>query len=73
MPQASEYLRERMRVRFGDLDVHGPQSFLLNQGWTITRAYNFVKPAPDHRPEDLEWECVDFLIEEWDYGGVTAV
>jgi len=64
MPQASEELRSKMRARFDSIDIFPPLQFLKNSGWSSDRG--FLSP-PNCHITDAEWECVDFLCEEWDY------
>jgi hypothetical protein len=73
MPQASDELRAEMDRRFGDsIDSQGPIKFLRERGWTLNRDWTWSKPGMTlgNMPRD-EFECVLFLIHEWDFGGVT--
>ena len=77
MPQASEELRSRMEKRFGDAvsDV-GPTKFLQDAGYELTHDWLW-EPKPG--VTDLagmtpgEFECLVFLIHEWDFGGLEEV
>lgn len=73
MPQASKDLRDLMRKRFGDTDLFGPAYFLEDAGYKITTGYLWepkpgVKSYGDMTQDELDW--LDFLCEEWDYGGL---
>lgn len=72
MPQASDDLRDRMGVRFGDrIELSGPQKYLTDRGWTLHDDWTWSKPGLtlETMPRD-EFECVMFLVHEWDFGGV---
>lgn len=71
MPTASDELREKMRARFGDIGLEGPQQHLLAQGYWINRG-RIVLPNPIHRVTEGEGECIDFLCDEWDYDFPTG-
>ncbi len=67
MPSASDHLREKMLSYFGDpIDDAGPAKFLRSCGWTEDRD---VWSAPLHRETtSKEWDCMQFLVDEWDHG-----
>lgn len=75
MPQASDELRGRMRAKFGSIDEAGPMKFLTDAGYTLTRAWTWTP-----KPGVTSWagvtyeegECIDFLIYEWDFGGLEV-
>lgn len=76
MPSASDELREKMRVRFGDpIDEGGPMKFLQDAGYVLTREWTW-KPKPG--VTDLEgmtkeeYDCLLFLVHEWDFGGLAT-
>ena len=76
MPQASDELRAKIAAYFPDngdehycaLDPSNAASFLESMGWTVSDKWVITNP-PKPRAEitDKEWDCVDFLAEEWDY------
>lgn len=71
MPQASDELRSRIQARFGSIDIHGPEQFLRNAGYTLTNDWLWkAKPGVVswNDMSDDEWECMLFLVDEWDYG-----
>lgn len=72
MPQASDEQRAEMERRFGDaVGDDGPIQFLRERGWTLNRDWTWSKEgqAIETIPED-EAACINFLIDEWDFGGV---
>lgn len=74
MPQASDKLRDKMRQRFGDIGVEGPCDFLSEAGYKNTADFLWepkpgVKSYGDMTQDELD--CLDFLCDEWDYGGLT--
>lgn len=74
MPESTEELRTKIRERFdGSIDSEGPTKYLENAGYVLTPQWVWIaKPGvtsyEEMTPEELE--CLDFLIQEWDYGGL---
>jgi hypothetical protein len=68
MPQATDELRDKMRTHFGSMDTHGPQKYLEDKGYKLTKDWRWQKPDPLAATPLFELDCIDFLIEEWDYG-----
>lgn len=70
MPQATQELRDKMFEYFGDaIDTAGPLQFLASRGFRETQNACWIAPM---RPlTSKERECLEFLVEEWDYGGVS--
>lgn len=66
MPTASDELRKFAEINFGNLDVHGPVNALERAGFTETGRYCWKRVRP---PNEFEWNCINFLIQEWDWGG----
>lgn len=69
MPQASDEQRELMQKWFRNDGINDaePMAFLISRGYT-TIAGMWQKPTPSHSVSWFEWECLDFLCDEWDYG-----
>lgn len=68
MPTATDELREKMRKMFGDpLDDGPPYNFLKEKGFTEKAGVLFA-PRPDYMVSQEEYDCIDFLCDEWDYG-----
>jgi len=70
MPTASKELREKMIERFGNIDIFGPQEYLINKGYILNNYEWIISPDIESFadiPEE-DWDCIDFLIDEWDYG-----
>lgn len=76
MPQASDELRAEMERRFGDpVSDAGPMKFLEARGWTLNRDWTWSKPGVTNygqMPRD-EFECMMFLVHEWDMAGISEV
>ena len=67
MPTASDELRAKMYVYFGEeIDDGPPTRFLEAAGYT-ERAGIWSKPAPQHVITEKEFYCLLFLRDEWDY------
>lgn len=70
MPSATDEQRELMKKWFGSCDGMNDYpviGFLLSHGYT-TIAGMWHKPTPSHTVSEFEWECLNFLCDEWDYG-----
>lgn len=72
MPTASDFDRARMRKWFGSIDEYGPETFLKSRGYILTKGWCWVKPVPSHHISDEEYHCLEFLMDEWDYGGLVT-
>lgn len=73
MPQASDELRMTMFRYFGDeIDDNGPLIFLESRGYILRKGWLWEKPVSAHTINDEEYNCLQFLIEEWDFGGIVA-
>jgi hypothetical protein len=70
MPQASEELRAKMEVYFGDpIDDGGPRRHLLANGYKEVGG-SWVRPDRYSNLSDIpqkDWDCLVFLVHEWDY------
>lgn len=72
MPQASDELRAKMGAYFGDeIDDGPPMRYLTENGWELTEQWEWRKPNPFWEPSEKEFDCIDFLIDEWDMGGIV--
>lgn len=72
MPQASDHLRAEMVRRFGSVDTVGPEGFLKAAGYSLNSNWLWSPKAGVVHYKDMtrdEWNCLLFLIHEWDYGG----
>ena len=72
MPQASDELRQRMNLRFGDpISDCGPIKYLEDAGYKLTRHWTWTpKPGITNLAQTTEdeFECLLFLMSEWDFG-----
>ena len=68
MPQAPDEQRDLMNKWFGDPINDGPPyQLLISHGFT-EKAGCFFPPVSSHKISDIEHECLQFLVDEWDYG-----
>lgn len=44
--------------------------YLEAQGYQLTKQWEWIKPTPDHKITEREGSAIDYLIDEWDFGGV---
>lgn len=72
MPQAAPELQDLIIKRFGDLDISGPQAYLLDRGYSLSRGWTWSHPKIKHLKDMTrdEFDCLLFLVHEWDYGGL---
>lgn len=72
MPSASPELQDRIEARFGSIDTHGPEKFLKEAGYTLSRRWEWSKPGITSLGQMSrdEFECLMFLMHEWDYAGL---
>ena len=70
MPQASERMRRRYRAKFGDIGPEHAMKELEKRGWTLTKEWEWVPPRNGRFQSDEELFWIDFLIQEWDFGGL---
>jgi hypothetical protein len=67
MPTTTDDLRATMQDYFGDpIDDTGPLNFLFAHGYTDDRGM-LLPPTPSHTVSEYEWNCIEFLFQEWDY------
>jgi hypothetical protein len=50
----------------GGINDWEPFAFLLDRGWTEKGGMLFH--PRDREPSEQEWDCAQFLCDEWDYG-----
>lgn len=72
MPQASDELRAKFPN--GDGEAH---DVLIAAGWTgpsSDGSWTYAPPSTKTHIEitEREWDAIDYLAAEWDYGGVAA-
>ena len=74
MPQATAELHKLMEKRFGDpICDQGPIKYLEDAGYVLTKGWEW-KPKPGVTDlggmTQAEFECLVFLVQEWDFGTV---
>ena len=68
MPQASEELRRKWGGEQG-VGEDKACDFLTSRGFAMTFNFQWVRDTP---PDALEEEAMQFLFEEWDWGGYVT-
>jgi hypothetical protein len=73
MPQSDDVTRARIEELFHDgVSDAGPIKYLTDAGYTLSKDWTWSKPGVTHlwqmTPE--EQVCMQFLFEEWDFGGL---
>ena len=46
--------------------------YLRSRGYVLRRDWYWTKPTPDHQPTEKELDAIDYLFEEWDFGGAKS-
>ena len=64
MPQAPDYLRDKWGIDCGPVII-----YLKARGFKLTRDWWWIVPE-NYTPSDDEYSAIDFLIMEWDFGGI---
>ena len=76
MPQASDELRDLMLKRFGSrVDDAGPTKYLEKAGYKLTSDFEWIPKEGVKELKDMtreEFDCLLFLVHEWDYGILTT-
>lgn len=72
MPQSSDEMRGLMFDWFGEaISETGPINFLESHGYTLRQDWQWEPPTYAHTIRYEEAVCLQFLIEEWDFGYVV--
>jgi hypothetical protein len=45
--------------------------YLGRQGYKLTKEWFWIPPTPDHEPTEEENKALNYLVWEWDFGGVV--
>lgn len=70
MPQASDEDRAAWGTD-GGVGEEKAMKHLADRGWRLTKDWRWVKPSPDFKPGDDDIGAIQFLIDEWDFGGIA--
>lgn len=66
MPSASDEDRKAITDLFGSIDIAPLIRELEARGFQQTKDWCWKR---SRAPNDFEWKLINFLIEEWDFGG----
>ena len=67
MPQGPAHLHEKWQ------SDSNACKYLENRGYTLTRGYEWKLPSAEHKPSAEELEAMNYLVWEWDFGGLEEV
>lgn len=70
MPQASDEARNRYRRAFGDIGPEHAMAVLTDRGFVLDKKEWFWTAPSNHEPSEEELDWIDFLADEWDFGGL---
>ena len=65
MPQASDALRAKFA------DDASAISLLEGAGFVLLPSWSWLLPSPTYVPTQEQYDAIDYLIGEWDYGGIS--
>lgn len=80
MPQASAKTIEAATialkaVRYSDVEPSDITClhYLKDHGFTpsLRIPFHWVKPTEEYEPTANDYACINYLIQEWDYGGIV--
>lgn len=66
MPRANEALRAEWPGHSVAI------TFLQNGGYALRKDWTWAPPTPEYVPTEREVSAMRYLIDEWDFGGLTA-
>lgn len=74
MPQASAELDKWARDKFGGIDDAPVIAFLKGEGFTLTRGWEWKKAGITewNQLTDDQKCAINFLVGEWDFGGLIT-
>ena len=58
-----------MRARWDGPNDKKALAHLEEGGYVLDDQYWWSHPDPDWEPSDEDWDAMNFMILEWDYGG----
>ena len=61
-----------MRKRWPGMDEEAV-CHLESRGWTLTRAYEWVRPTFPHVVSIKEYDAIDYMADEWDFNGLAKL
>lgn len=67
MPTASD----EQRARWPGWDAEAID-FLESAGYRMTKRYGWLMPKDRSTPTERELDAIDYLVNEWDYGGIET-
>ena len=68
MPQA----RKELRDQFPN-GLEQAMKFLIDNGYVLTIYWRWERPPGQYVPRDRELAAIEYLIQEWDFGGVVPL
>lgn len=67
MPSAAPELQAQWPG--GDNEAMG---HLENSGYRLTREWTWIPPKADYAATDRDLSAINYLVDEWDFGGVET-
>jgi hypothetical protein len=68
-PELHEKWTKRGPTEAGDTNA---TLYLESRGYKMSQHWNWFKPSEDHVPTEEEIEALNYLVWEWDYGGLEG-
>lgn len=73
MPSTSQYVIDELSKFLPDVDDGSTCQYLRDHGYKLERDWTWTKPGTTL--EDMtaeEYLCLQYLVEEWDFGGLNV-
>ena len=74
MPQTTQENLDALAQFLDEVDDYTTQEYLVNRGYTLEGDFTWSHPnvkSKNYMTEN-EWQCMLYLIQEWDYGGLRG-
>ncbi len=70
MPSSSDFLRTKWADSEGNITDAVAQKYLEDKGFILTEKWFWKLPNPNYHITDDDFSAIQYLIEEWDFGGL---
>ena len=73
MPSATNELRAKWGgVCEHDSRIEKAVYYLEQRGYLLTDSWEWVLPHPGHEPTEEETSAIIYMMQEWDWGGLSS-
>ena len=72
MPSCSKELNDIITKYFGEENKDEKCiKFLESRNYILTKQWEWIKPVSSHTINEEEFNCLKYLVDEWDFGGIV--